>query len=103
MMLKVHQQDTTVVQKWITHFLPSIADTALGDRPNHYSIYIKDPIWNKWFGIEDFDTEIIWSNIWYTDSKVNLDKVKFNLDNYKGHGLFYLDFPAYENLAIEAH
>ena len=103
MMLQIHRDDATVVQKFFTHFLPTIADTELGDRPNHYSIYIKDPIWNKWFGVETFDTEIDWVNIYYADTKVELDKIKFSLESWEGHGLFYFDFPAYENLIIEAH
>ena len=36
MMLNIAKDDTTIMQKFITHFLPTIADTTLGERPTHY-------------------------------------------------------------------
>ena len=64
---------------------------------------MKDPIWNGWFGVDTFDTQVHWENIRYTDADIELDKIIFSLDDYEGHGLFRLDFPAYKKLIIEAH
>ena len=102
MMLNINQGDATIIQKFVTHFLPTIADAELGERPTHYFFEIKDPIWNGWFGLKTFDTQVFWEHIEYTDADIELDKIKFGIENWEGHGLFSFDFPAYKNLIIKA-
>ena len=102
MSLQIYRNDATIMHGFISHFMPKLTDT-IGLRPTDQDFFIKDPIWNGWFGVKDFDTKIYWSNIKYTDTDIELDKVKFTIDDYEGHGLFVLDFPAYKNLIIEAH
>ena len=101
-MLQIYRDDATIMHRFISYFVPSLTDT-IGERPTEQDVEIKDPIWNGWFGIDDFDTWIYWNDIKYTDTDVELDKVKFTMESYEGHGLFVLDFPAYKNLLIEAH
>ena len=79
MMLCIASGDTTIMQKFITHFLPTVADAKLGERPSHYFFEIKDPIWNGWFGVKELDTQIFWEHITYEDTDIELDKVKFDL------------------------
>lgn len=39
----------------------------------------------------------------YVDTDIELDKVVFNIEDWEGNGLFFIDFPAYKSLVIEAH
>ena len=63
MILNLYGDDIALVRRYITYFLPTVSQVAIGNRPSSYKIEIDDPFGDP-FGLGKLAT-VKWENIAY--------------------------------------
>ena len=63
MILNLYGNDISLVRRYITYFLPTVGQVAIGNRPSYYKIEIEDPFGDP-FGLGKLAT-VKWEDIKY--------------------------------------